>query len=211
MRKGQKHTEETRRKISVKQIGTKQSAETIARRVAKTTGQKRTQEFKDRISRANKGKKRTLEQRLKNSEAKRRFFANGGLPPIGMLGKQRTEESRKKQGEKIRGENHYNWKGGYANKLFNSRQRVVNKNANGGKHSFAEWNALKKFYDFMCLCCKQKEPQIKLTEDHIVPISVGGSNDISNIQPLCQHCNSIKWTKVVDYRVSLELPASQPA
>lgn len=213
--KGHKHTEETKRKIgmanSIALKGKKQSAKLIAKRVAGMIGHKVSQEARNKISLSNTGKKRTLEQRIKNSEAGKKSYANGRVHARGMLGKTFSEEARKKMSEAHAGEKHWNWKGGYENKLFHARQRIVNRRTNGGKHTFAEWNELKKFYNHMCLCCKQQEPNIKLTEDHVVPLSLGGTNDISNIQPLCQSCNSLKWTKIIDYRISQsQLPAPQP-
>jgi 5-methylcytosine-specific restriction endonuclease McrA len=47
------------------------------------------------------------------------------------------------------------------------------------------------------LCCKQEKP---LTIDHVVPLSLGGSNSIDNLQPLCHQCNSRKGTRIIDYR-----------
>lgn len=40
-----------------------------------------------------------------------------------------------------------------------------------------------------CACCKKKR---KLTVDHIIPLSKGGTNWPSNLQMLCKSCNSRK-------------------
>jgi 5-methylcytosine-specific restriction endonuclease McrA len=63
-----------------------------------------------------------------------------------------------------------------------------------------EWRELKEKYNYTCLCCGRREPEIKLTLDHVVPLFVGGSNTIGNAQPLCKSCNSSKSVKVIDYR-----------
>lgn len=74
-----------------------------------------------------------------------------------------------------------------------------------GNHTLQEWLDLKKKYLYCCLACGMKEPFTDqkvqhLTEDHIVPLSRGGSHDIDNIQPLCFRCNNGKRTKSTDYR-----------
>lgn len=82
---------------------------------------------------------------------------------------------------------------------FHQRRRKANIRGAAGNHSKKEWGELKKKYNYMCLCCKQYEPFIKLTEDHILPISRGGSDYIENIQPLCSRCNSIKGVRLVSF------------
>lgn len=60
-----------------------------------------------------------------------------------------------------------------------------------------EWRDLRVFYNNICLCCKRKK---RLTVDHIIPLSRGGTNTIDNIQPLCWLCNRRKRLDTTDYR-----------
>lgn len=62
-----------------------------------------------------------------------------------------------------------------------------------GKFTAEEWSSLKEKHNQMCALCKKVE---KLTVDHIVPLSKGGANYITNIQPLCMPCNSKKSAKI---------------
>jgi len=79
---------------------------------------------------------------------------------------------------------------------YHSAMRRANKKNSLGFYTLEDWQMLKKQHNYMCLVCKRKEPEIKLTKDHIVPLSKGGSNYINNIQPLCKSCNSVKNNKI---------------
>jgi 5-methylcytosine-specific restriction endonuclease McrA len=78
--------------------------------------------------------------------------------------------------------------------------RLAKIKGNGGKITAVEWSELKRKYDYTCLCCRRKEPEIELTLDHVIPVDKGGANVIGNAQPLCGSCNSSKGTKCTDYR-----------
>lgn len=43
-----------------------------------------------------------------------------------------------------------------------------------------------------CKSCGKTDQETNLTIDHIIPLALGGSNDISNLQTLCFDCNRRK-------------------
>ena len=93
------------------------------------------------------------------------------------------------------------------NKYEFSHTRRARLHEAGGKFTQKEFNELLKKYD-ACPMCKRKWSEIPLpkhkkvpwTADHIIPINPlpnqkQGTNDISNIQPLCFSCNSKKGNR----------------
>jgi 5-methylcytosine-specific restriction endonuclease McrA len=74
--------------------------------------------------------------------------------------------------------------------------RYARERGASGFHSLEEWEALKAKHGQRCIGCGENKP---LTRDHIIPLALGGSHDIENIQPLCRNCNSRKWMKLNIY------------
>lgn len=74
-----------------------------------------------------------------------------------------------------------------------------------GSHSAWDFLQLVKDLDFYCVACGNQFEFNRLTEDHIVPLSKGGSNDIGNIQPMCAPCNSRKKDKTVNYLTDFKI------
>lgn len=79
------------------------------------------------------------------------------------------------------------------------RRRAKQRSA-GDSFTPEQWALLKEHYNYTCLCCGRREPDIKLTPDHVIPLGEPGTGQISNIQPLCLSCNSAKGAKTIDYR-----------
>jgi hypothetical protein len=84
------------------------------------------------------------------------------------------------------------------------RNRKARKKAGGGTVTLMEWENLKLEYNHTCLRCGKQEPEIKLTQDHVLPLIQGGKHMIDNIQPLCEICNASKNRRYIDYRPNLE-------
>lgn len=98
-------------------------------------------------------------------------------------------------------EEHHNYRGGISklvtyHRHYNRLRKAKLKSAIG-KYSIKQWEDMKLKYDYKCLMCGKQEPEIKLSVDHIVPLSLFGTNYIDNIQPLCISCNSKKRAKLI--------------
>lgn len=93
-----------------------------------------------------------------------------------------------------------NWKGGVSfvpgYKSLMKKKSWLN---TVGSHTKDEWEVVKVMYGFTCPACDRIEPEIQLTQDHIIPLIKGGSDYIENIQPLCRSCNTRKMVKTTRY------------
>ncbi len=91
-------------------------------------------------------------------------------------------------------------------RAYNHKRRDRTK----GSWTVKEWQALKRGYGNRCVGCWKYELQLlilgcMLVPDHIVPLSKGGLNDITNLQPLCHGkggCNNKKGNKYYDFVIS---------
>lgn len=63
------------------------------------------------------------------------------------------------------------------------------------KLSAEEWANLRVKYGDRCAVCKRPATEVRLSQDHKVPRTRDGSNEIDNWQPLCDECNNIKSTQ----------------
>lgn len=113
-------------------------------------------------------------------------------------------ESRQRNAEQRRAYNKRYVRANLARLNVKWHARRARKLANGGSHTVQEWEQCKAYFDYQCLMCGQREPAIKLTKDHVIPIAIGGTDAIENIQPLCQKCNSSKGNTTIDLRVDWE-------
>lgn len=149
-----------------------------------------TAEARAKIANAQIGRKYNAHSRAKMSaSAKERGM------PTAVIEASRTPTAIAKR----TGPNHWNWKGGYQNKLLLNNQRRVAKLRAEGFHTLDEWNTLKEICNWTCQDCRRSEPDIQLTRDHIVPLTKGGTDFIENIQPLCGSCNSKKQNKTINF------------
>jgi ribosomal protein S27AE len=90
--------------------------------------------------------------------------------------------------------------GNLKRRQISHRRRLLEKGA-GPEVSYDEVQAILRNQNNKCLKCgekfvKKENGIFNYTVDHIIPISLGGTNDPDNIQLLCQSCNSSKHATI---------------
>lgn len=76
--------------------------------------------------------------------------------------------------------------------LASHRRRFRKANAPVNDLTARQWAQIKTAYGFRCAYCQKRR---KLTMDHVVALSKGGSHTASNIVPACGPCNSSKGNR----------------
>jgi|694.fasta_scaffold41490_12 5-methylcytosine-specific restriction endonuclease McrA len=175
-------------------------------RIKGKTGFPLSEETKKKIGLANKGVwikyncdycNQENEEKESHYKKKKRHFCN--IKCYGLFRKEKmhfTEQPSYKGVRKIDDTKqiyHQNYCKKKPNIIAHLKARRYAKERNAeGKHTLEEWEMLKDSYGNACAFCKKN---IKLTKDHIIPLSKNGTDYIENIQPLCHSCNSKKHNK----------------
>ena len=88
-------------------------------------------------------------------------------------------------------------------KANNLRKRRAARHASRGSFTAQEFRELCERYGNKCLACGDTEAVLEA--DHVVPLTKGGSDNISNIQPLCGSCNRKKFVHIIDCRLNTNI------
>jgi len=137
-----------------------------------------------------------------NAFAKRKYCSRHCACKVINLGRKPSIFNVQKVIEANSGAKSHLWKGGISSnrrEYFNMKglERYARLKGAIGSFTVQEWLDLKAKYNYRCAHCGRHEVEAKLTKDHIIPLTKGGSNSIDNIKPLCQSCNSRKYNKII--------------
>jgi HNH endonuclease len=62
------------------------------------------------------------------------------------------------------------------------------------KLSDLDWQQVLENYQHRCPVCSRSEPEVRFQQDHKIPRTRGGGNELTNWQLLCDECNNFKST-----------------
>lgn len=134
---------------------------------------------------------------------------SGGVTNRGPAAKARKARYRERNREELRKKNaayfaanpdkksryrKINWEKWYPKAVAWGSARRARKLGNGGSHTPEEWQAILERFGPHCPACGRTE---KLTQDHVIPLTRGGSDAADNLQPLCDSCNKRKGNRLI--------------
>jgi len=67
------------------------------------------------------------------------------------------------------------------------------------------WLQILEIYQHRCPVCSRSEPEVRFQQDHKIPRTRGGGNELSNWQPLCDECNNFKSTSCRGCQLECEI------
>lgn len=73
------------------------------------------------------------------------------------------------------------------------------------KLSDLDWLRILDTYQRRCPVCNRSEPEVRFQQDHKIPRTRGGGNELSNWQPLCDECNNFKSTSCRGCQLKCEI------
>lgn len=118
--------------------------------------------------------------------------------------KVKTSEWAKRNRDKVNATKRKTYQNDPTNSRACANRRRSLERSMAGRHTHKEWLALLEMYGYRCARCYSPN---NLQLDHIVPVSKGGTDFISNIVPLCIKCNGWKQDRHINYRFDRLLPA----
>jgi len=77
---------------------------------------------------------------------------------------------------------------------FNAKRRAFSKSIQNDLTN-QQWITILEAHNFKCRYCGSSN--LKLTIDHVIPVSKGGKHTSNNVVPACQPCNSHKGAKII--------------
>ncbi len=83
-------------------------------------------------------------------------------------------------------------------------RKAMKQNAEGS-HNAEQFIILCNEFEWKCFYCGCDLDMVSVTEDHMIPLSRGGSDDLFNIVPACSYCNGSKHDKTaLEYLKSIQ-------